>query len=127
MFGLITYATYDLTNLATLKDWPLVVTVVDMFWGGILATAVSYLGFLAGRWLSSNCPGPAASDIEVFFDGACPLCCSTKPDSIPLCSPEKKCAWAIMRAALIYPHQLFSHHPTLRRCGRQTCWSKNRC
>jgi uncharacterized membrane protein len=29
LFGFITYATYDLTNLATLKDWPLLVTVVD--------------------------------------------------------------------------------------------------
>ena len=52
LFGLITYATYDLTNLATVKDWPLIVTAVDMLWGGILATAVSYLGFLAGKWLS---------------------------------------------------------------------------
>jgi uncharacterized membrane protein len=51
LFGLITYATYDLTNQATVKDWPWVVTVVDLLWGGVLATAVSYLGFLAGRWL----------------------------------------------------------------------------
>jgi uncharacterized membrane protein len=52
LFGLITYATYDLTNLATVKDWPWIVTVVDLLWGGILATSVSYLGFLAGKWLS---------------------------------------------------------------------------
>ena len=32
-FGLVTYATYDLTNLATLKDWPVLVTVVDLIWG----------------------------------------------------------------------------------------------
>jgi uncharacterized membrane protein len=51
LFGLITYATYDLTNLATVKDWPLSVTAVDLLWGGVLATSVSYLGFLAGRWL----------------------------------------------------------------------------
>ena len=51
LFGLITYATYDLTNLATVKDWPWIVTVVDLLWGGVLATSVSYLGFLAGRWL----------------------------------------------------------------------------
>jgi len=51
MFGLITYATYDLTNLATVKDWPWIVSVVDLAWGGILATSVSYLGFLAGKWL----------------------------------------------------------------------------
>jgi uncharacterized membrane protein len=52
LFGLITYATYDLTNQATVKDWPLIVTAVDMLWGGVLATSVSYLGFLAGKWLS---------------------------------------------------------------------------
>ena len=40
-FGLITYATYDLTNLATLKDWPLVLTVVDLMWGTVLAGSVS--------------------------------------------------------------------------------------
>lgn len=51
LFGLITYATYDLTNLATVKNWPWVVTVVDLLWGCILATAVSYIGFLAGKWL----------------------------------------------------------------------------
>jgi uncharacterized membrane protein len=51
LFGLVTYATYDLTNLATLKDWPLIVTVVDLLWGMVLSTAVSYVGFLAGKWL----------------------------------------------------------------------------
>jgi uncharacterized membrane protein len=40
-FGLITYATYDLTNLATLKDWPLMVTLVDLAWGAVLAASVS--------------------------------------------------------------------------------------
>src|SRR3972149_4954028 len=33
LFGLITYATYDLTNLATIKDWPVLITVVDLAWG----------------------------------------------------------------------------------------------
>lgn len=41
LFGLITYATYDLTNLATLKDWPLLVTVVDLIWGAFISAAVS--------------------------------------------------------------------------------------
>jgi uncharacterized membrane protein len=50
-FGLVTYATYDLTNLATVKNWPWIVTVVDLAWGAVLATAVSCLGYLAGRWL----------------------------------------------------------------------------
>jgi len=41
LFGLITYATYDLTNLATMKDWPLLVNVVDLIWGTVLAAAIS--------------------------------------------------------------------------------------
>lgn len=41
LFGLITYATYDLTNLATLKNWPLSLTVVDLVWGSVLAASVS--------------------------------------------------------------------------------------
>ena len=52
LFGLITYATYDLTNLATLKDWPLTVTIVDLIWGTVLSTLVSYVSFLIGRWLT---------------------------------------------------------------------------
>ena len=40
LFGLFAYATYDLTNLATLKNWPIGLSVMDMAWGG-LATAVS--------------------------------------------------------------------------------------
>jgi uncharacterized membrane protein len=45
LFGLIAYATYDLTNLATLKDWPLLVTVVDLAWGAVLAGSVSMLTY----------------------------------------------------------------------------------
>ena len=52
LFGLITYATYDLTNLATLENWPLMVTAVDMIWGTVLSVAVSYAGFMAGNWLA---------------------------------------------------------------------------
>jgi uncharacterized membrane protein len=46
LFGLITYATYDLTNLATLKDWPLLVTVVDLIWGSVLASSISIITYL---------------------------------------------------------------------------------
>jgi len=52
LFGLIAYATYDLTNLATVKNWPVLVTIVDMIWGTVLSVAVSYAGFMAGKWLS---------------------------------------------------------------------------
>lgn len=41
LFGLVTYATYDLTNHATLKNWPAIVTGVDMVWGTVLTAAVS--------------------------------------------------------------------------------------
>ena len=40
-FGLVTYATYDLTNLATIKDWPILVTVIDLIWGMFISAAVS--------------------------------------------------------------------------------------
>lgn len=46
LFGLITYATYDLTNLATLKEWPLLVTIVDMAWGTVLAMLVSTVTYV---------------------------------------------------------------------------------
>lgn len=44
-FGFITYATYDLTNLATVKDWPLSITLIDMAWGtalGALTSVITY-------------------------------------------------------------------------------------
>jgi uncharacterized membrane protein len=46
LFGLVTYATYDLTNLATMKDWPLLVTVVDLVWGMVLSASVSVVTYL---------------------------------------------------------------------------------
>jgi len=49
LFGLITYATYDLTNLATLKDWPVLLSMVDMAWGTFLSVSVSYISFMAGK------------------------------------------------------------------------------
>jgi uncharacterized membrane protein len=49
LFGLITYATYDLTNLATLKDWPVLLSVVDMLWGTCLSVSVSAIGYIAGK------------------------------------------------------------------------------
>ena len=51
LLGLIAYATYDLTNLATLKDWPLLVTVIDLVWGIVLGGTVSGLAALIGRRL----------------------------------------------------------------------------
>ncbi|MGB4293007.1 MAG: DUF2177 family protein [Bacteroidales bacterium] len=45
LFGLVTYATYDLTNLATLKEWPLKVTIIDLIWGALLASIVSVVTY----------------------------------------------------------------------------------
>lgn len=49
LFGFFTYATYDLTNLATMKDWPLVVVVVDILWGMFLSGTVAAAAFFIGR------------------------------------------------------------------------------
>jgi uncharacterized membrane protein len=47
LFGVVTYATYDLTNLATVRDWPLLVTALDLLWGAV----VSGLSALCGFWI----------------------------------------------------------------------------
>jgi uncharacterized membrane protein len=44
--GLIAYAAYDLTNHATVKNWPWQMTVVDMAWGALLTALVSTIVFL---------------------------------------------------------------------------------
>jgi uncharacterized membrane protein len=51
LFGLVTYATYDLTNLATVKNWPVLITVIDLAWGTILSVLVSYISFMVGKRL----------------------------------------------------------------------------
>lgn len=45
LFGFVCYATYDLTNLAIAKDWPLLVTIVDLIWGAVLAASVSTISY----------------------------------------------------------------------------------
>ncbi len=47
LFGFFTYATYDLTNWATLRDWPWQVALVDMLWGTVLSATVAGLTYLA--------------------------------------------------------------------------------
>lgn len=51
LFGFMAYATYDLTNLATLKNWPLQIALIDMVWGAILSGSVSTISYLIGKWL----------------------------------------------------------------------------
>ncbi|MGZ2369644.1 DUF2177 family protein [Ancylomarina sp. YFZ004] len=52
LFGLFTYATYDLTNLATLKGWPLPIVFIDILWGVILSASVSLSGFYIVKWIN---------------------------------------------------------------------------
>jgi uncharacterized membrane protein len=51
LYGFITYATYDLTNHATLQNWPLLMTVVDMTWGTVLCASVTLVSVWAGKRL----------------------------------------------------------------------------
>ena len=52
LFGFFTYATYDLTNLATLKDWPLPIVFIDIIWGAVLTGIVSTAGFFIVKWVA---------------------------------------------------------------------------
>jgi uncharacterized membrane protein len=51
LFGLITYATYDLTNFATIKGWPILVTIVDLIWGSTLAASISIVTYFISALL----------------------------------------------------------------------------
>lgn len=51
MFGCFTYATYDLTNHATLRNWTTLLTVTDVLWGSVLAAFCSYCGYLVAERL----------------------------------------------------------------------------
>ena len=51
LLGFFCYATYDLTNQATLKTWPATVTIVDMSWGTVLTACTATMGYLAASRL----------------------------------------------------------------------------
>lgn len=51
-FGFVAYATYDLTNLSTLRDWPILVTVVDLAWGTFLTGTAALAGYYISQWIS---------------------------------------------------------------------------
>ena len=51
-FGLVAYATYDLTNQATLRQWPVTITVVDLIWGTVLTAIASSAGYWVAARLS---------------------------------------------------------------------------
>ena len=52
-FGLVAYGTYDLTNLATLRDFPVFLALVDMTWGAFMSSAMGTLSIAAYRlWVT---------------------------------------------------------------------------
>jgi uncharacterized membrane protein len=51
LFGFFTYATYDLTNLATLKGWPITIVFIDILWGSVLTAIVSTAGFYIVKYV----------------------------------------------------------------------------
>ena len=52
MFGFFAYATYDLTNLAVIRDWPLGLTFIDMAWGTMVSGIAAGAGRLALDYLN---------------------------------------------------------------------------
>ncbi len=52
LFGFVSYATFDLTSLATLKDWPLNITIIDLIWGTSLSLLVSSISYYLIRLIS---------------------------------------------------------------------------
>ena len=53
MFGFFAYATYDLSNLATLRDWPATLSLIDVIWGTVASTVAA----VAGRWVLGRVGG----------------------------------------------------------------------
>lgn len=51
LLGALAYATYDLTNLATLKNWPFTVVWVDILWGMVLTALVAVAGYKIALWV----------------------------------------------------------------------------
>ena len=49
LLGLLAYATYDMTNLATVKDWPLIVSVVDIIWGMVITSVSALSGYIFAK------------------------------------------------------------------------------
>ena len=53
LLGVLTYSTYDLTNLATLKGWPWQLVLIDIVWGAVLSASVCAAGFYINSWIKS--------------------------------------------------------------------------
>lgn len=51
LFGLVTYATYEFTNLALVKNWPLKIAIIDTLWGVVLCGLGALAMFYAAKWV----------------------------------------------------------------------------
>jgi uncharacterized membrane protein len=51
LLGLVAYATYDLTNQATLRGWSATVTIADLCWGSFVTATAALIGFSVARWM----------------------------------------------------------------------------
>jgi len=51
LFGFFAYATYDLTNYSTIKNWPLGIVIIDIIWGTILTSTVALVSYFIAKWL----------------------------------------------------------------------------
>lgn len=52
--GVLSYGTYDMTNLSTLRDWPVIVSVVDLLWGTVLSASVATVSALCVRYFTTH-------------------------------------------------------------------------
>ena len=57
LFGFVAYATYDLTNQATLRSWPTTITILDLCWGTVLSAVSATLGYLFASAIVRATPG----------------------------------------------------------------------
>ena len=53
VLGLLAYGTYDATNLATLKGWPVIVSVVDTLWGMTVTGLTALAAYHLTRWIAA--------------------------------------------------------------------------
>ncbi len=54
LLGLVAYGTYDMSNLSTLKNWSVSVTIVDMAWGMTLSAVAATRGYLVATWIATR-------------------------------------------------------------------------
>ncbi|WP_422088157.1 DUF2177 family protein [Variovorax sp.] len=54
LFGMFCYATYDLTNLAVIRNWPLALSFIDIAWGTVVSGVAAAAGAVAWRWMATR-------------------------------------------------------------------------